>query len=41
MLDIQELNRSIEAQQDKLFQTLSELIQINSENFGAHGNEEP
>ena len=40
-MDIQELNRSIEAQQDKLFQTLSELIQINSENFGTYGNEEP
>ena len=38
-MDIQELHRSIEAQQDKLFQTLSELIQINSENFGTYGNE--
>ena len=40
-MDIQGLNRCIEAEQDKLFQTLSELIQINSENFGAYGNEEP
>jgi len=40
-MDIQELNRCIEAEQDKLFSLLTSLVQINSENFGAYGNEEP
>lgn len=40
-MDVQTLNRCIEAEQDKLFQLLASLIQINSENFGSYGNEEP
>lgn len=40
MMDVPYINSRIEAQQEKLFQSLSKLIQINSENFGAYGKEE-
>lgn len=36
---IQQLLDRIEQQQDELYDLLCKLIQINSENFGAHGNE--
>jgi len=40
MMDVCYLNDCIEAEQEKLFRYLSKLIQINSENYGDHGNEE-
>jgi len=33
------LYEKIEADKDELFALLGSLIQINSENFGSHGNE--
>ena len=33
------LYKKIEADKDELFALLGSLIQINSENFGSHGNE--
>ena len=40
-MEIQKLCRQIDMRQEELFQLLSNLIQINSENFGTHGNEAP
>jgi len=39
MINIQSVNQRIEENQQALFELLSSLIKINSENFGAHGNE--
>ena len=38
-MDIQNVNSLIEQKKEDLFQLLSSLIQINSENFGSYGNE--
>ena len=40
-MDIQNLCQLIDRRKDELFVLLSDLIKINSENFGTHGNEEP
>lgn len=40
-MDIQTLCQSIDARKQELFELLSSLIRINSENFGDHGNELP
>jgi len=39
-MQIKELCSQIEEKKDELFSLLSDLIKINSENFGSHGNEE-
>ena len=40
MMDKRELLYSvIESDKDELFELLGNLIRINSENFGSHGNE--
>lgn len=39
-MEIKELCRQIDERKEELFKLLSNLIQINSENFGTHGNEE-
>ena len=39
-MDIKTLNSLIEERKDELFKILCDLIKINSENFGEHGNEE-
>lgn len=39
-MDIKMLNGIIEERKDELFKILCDLIKINSENFGEHGNEE-
>ncbi len=38
-MDIKRLNQLIDERKDELFAQLSDLIKINSENFGTHGNE--
>jgi len=40
-MDLQTVCKQIEERQDELFEMLSKLVQINSENFGAIGNEAP
>ena len=38
-MDVKQLNAIIEERKDELFKILCDLIKINSENFGDHGNE--
>ncbi len=38
-MDIKTLCTCIDGRKDELFALLSDLIRINSENFGTHGNE--
>ncbi len=40
-MDIKHICDLIDKRQDELFELLSELIKINSENFGEYGNEQP
>lgn len=40
-MDVQYLNKLIDEKQNELFEQLSKLIRINSENFNTHGNEKP
>jgi acetylornithine deacetylase/succinyl-diaminopimelate desuccinylase-like protein len=39
-MDLQTLCKQIEARKQELFELLSDLVKINSENFGSYGSEE-
>lgn len=38
-MNVQQMNALIDQEKEDLFQLLSNLIQINSENFNSYGNE--